>query len=68
MPHCDLQAAIRMSPPSGDGCQSVRWLSRYALGVSESPVTFSDEVADHQVIIRGVRSKRLWSRWRSIAR
>ena len=37
----------------GDGCQSVCWLSRYALGVSDSPVTFGDEVADHQVIIRG---------------
>jgi len=28
-------------------------LSRYALSVSESPVTSSDEIADHQVIIRG---------------
>ena len=28
-------------------------LSRYALSVSESPVTSGDEIADHQVIIRG---------------
>jgi len=28
-------------------------LSRYALSVSESPVTPGDEIADHQVIIRG---------------
>jgi hypothetical protein len=28
-------------------------LTRYALSVSESPVTSGDEIADHQVIIRG---------------
>ena len=28
-------------------------LSRYALSVSEGPVTSGDEIADHQVIIRG---------------
>ena len=28
-------------------------LSRYALSVSETPVTSGDEIADHQVIIRG---------------
>ena len=28
-------------------------LSRYALSVSETPVTTGDEIADHQVIIRG---------------
>jgi hypothetical protein len=33
--------------------QSWDELSRYALSVSESPVTSGDEIADHQVIIRG---------------
>jgi hypothetical protein len=33
--------------------QPVRWSSRYALRVSENPVTIGDEVADHQVITRG---------------
>lgn len=28
-------------------------VSRYALSVSEGPVTSGDEIADHQVIIRG---------------
>jgi hypothetical protein len=35
------------------GNQSIGLLSRYVLSVSDSPVAFDHDVADHQVIIRG---------------
>jgi hypothetical protein len=42
-----------MLPPSVGGVSHGDELSRYVLRVSEGPVTSGEEIADHQVIIRG---------------
>jgi len=52
---CRSSRFIIASQPSRrrDGLSHGDELSRYALSVSEGPVTSGDEIADHQVIIRG---------------